>query len=104
MGIQVEYSHHEVAHSQHEIDLRYADALTMADIVMTYRIVVKEIAKQYNVYATFMPKPVFGQNGSGIGKASSLCSAAARMLFLIQKTHTFFPMSPKNILPDFSPI
>lgn len=72
MGIQVEYSHHEVAHSQHEIDLRYADALTMADIVMTYRIIVKEIAKQYNVYASFMPKPVFGQNGSGMHTHQSL--------------------------------
>jgi len=72
MGIQVEYSHHEVAHSQHEIDLRYADALTMADIVMTHRIIVKEIAKQYNVYATFMPKPIFGQNGSGMHTHQSL--------------------------------
>ncbi len=72
MGIQVEYSHHEVAHSQHEIDLRYEDALTMADIVMTHRITVKEIAKQYNVYATFMPKPIFGQNGSGMHTHQSL--------------------------------
>jgi glutamine synthetase len=72
MGIKVEYSHHEVAHSQHEIDLRYADALTMADIVMTYRVIVKEIAKQYNVYATFMPKPIFGQNGSGMHTHQSL--------------------------------
>ena len=72
MGIQVEYSHHEVAHSQHEIDLRYEDALTMADIVMTHRITVKEIAKQYNVYATFMPKPMFGQNGSGMHTHQSL--------------------------------
>ncbi len=72
MGIQVEYSHHEVAHSQHEIDLRYADALTMADTVMTHRIIVKEIAKQYNVYATFMPKPIYGQNGSGMHTHQSL--------------------------------
>ncbi len=72
MGIKVEYSHHEVAHSQHEIDLRYEDALTMADIVMTHRIIVKEIAKQYNVYATFMPKPIFGQNGSGMHTHQSL--------------------------------
>jgi glutamine synthetase len=72
MGIQVEYSHHEVAHSQHEIDLRYEDALTMADIVVTHRITVKEIAKQYNVYATFMPKPIFGQNGSGMHTHQSL--------------------------------
>ncbi len=72
MGIKVEYSHHEVAPSQHEIDLRYAEALTMADIVMTYRIVVKEIAKQNGVYATFMPKPLFGQNGSGMHTHQSL--------------------------------
>ncbi|MDH5202550.1 MAG: glutamine synthetase family protein [Nitrospirota bacterium] len=72
MGIEVEYSHHEVAHSQHEIDLRYKDALTMADIVMTHRIIVKEVAKQYNVYATFMPKPIFGQNGSGMHTHQSL--------------------------------
>ena len=66
MGIGVEYSHHEVAHSQHEIDMRYTDALTMADNVMTYRLVVKEVAMQHGVYATFMPKPVFGMNGSGM--------------------------------------
>ncbi|MBE0425636.1 MAG: glutamine synthetase [Nitrospirae bacterium] len=72
MGIKVEYSHHEVAHSQHEIDLRYEDALKMADIVMTYRVIVKEIAKQYNVYATFMPKPIYGQNGSGMHTHQSL--------------------------------
>jgi glutamine synthetase len=81
MGIQVEYSHHEVAHSQHEIDLRYADALTMADIVMTYRIVVKEIAKQYNVYASFMPKPVFGQNGSGMHTHQSLFTGNRNAFF-----------------------
>ena len=72
MGIRVEYSHHEVAHSQHEIDLRYADALTMADIVMTYRATVKEIARKHGVYATFMPKPIFGQNGSGMHTHQSL--------------------------------
>ncbi|MDD5613891.1 MAG: glutamine synthetase family protein, partial [Candidatus Omnitrophica bacterium] len=64
MGIDVEYSHHEVAPSQHEVDLRYKDALEMADNVITYRIVVKEIASKYGVYATFMPKPIFGENGS----------------------------------------
>ncbi len=72
MGIRVEYSHHEVAPSQHEIDLRYTDALTMADHAMTYRLVVKEIALQHGVYATFMPKPVFGQNGSGMHTHQSL--------------------------------
>ena len=72
MGIGVEYSHHEVAGSQHEIDMRYTDALTMADSVMTYRLVVKEIALQHGVHATFMPKPVFGINGSGMHTHQSL--------------------------------
>jgi glutamine synthetase len=72
MGIEVEYSHHEVAPSQHEIDLRYKDALTMADQVMTHRVVVKEIAQRYGYYATFMPKPIFGVNGSGMHVHQSL--------------------------------
>lgn len=72
MGIRVEYSHHEVAHSQHEIDLRYDDGLRMADKVMTYRVAVKEIARQHGVYATFMPKPIFGINGSGMHTHQSL--------------------------------
>jgi len=72
LGIGVEYSHHEVATSQHEIDMRYTDALTMADNVMTYRLVVKQIALNHGVYATFMPKPVFGINGSGMHVHQSL--------------------------------
>jgi glutamine synthetase len=72
LGIYVEYSHHEVAPSQHEIDLRYDDALSMADKVITYKITVKEIARKYGVYATFMPKPIFGQNGSGMHTHQSL--------------------------------
>jgi glutamine synthetase len=72
MGVQVEYSHHEVAPSQHEIDLRYQEALRMADNMMTYRLVVKEIARQNGVYATFMPKPIFGENGSGMHVHQSL--------------------------------
>jgi glutamine synthetase len=72
MGIDVEYSHHEVAPSQHEIDLRYKEALQMADIVMTYRTAVKEIARKRGVYATFMPKPIAGQNGSGMHVHQSL--------------------------------
>jgi glutamine synthetase len=66
MGISVEFSHHEVAPSQHEIDLRYADALTMADNVMTFRLVVKETALQRGIYASFMPKPMEGQWGSAM--------------------------------------
>ena len=72
LGIDVEYSHHEVAYSQHEIDMRYTDALTMADSVMTYRLTVKEVAMANGVYATFMPKPVFGMNGSGMHVHQSL--------------------------------
>jgi len=72
MGIGVEYSHHEVAPSQHEIDMRYTNALTMADSVMTYRLVVKEVALKFGAYATFMPKPVFGINGSGMHVHQSL--------------------------------
>ena len=72
MGIGVEYSHHEVAPSQHEIDMRYTDALTMADSVMTYRLVVKEIALRHGIYATFMPKPIYGVNGSGMHTHMSL--------------------------------
>jgi len=72
MGIHVEYSHHEVAPSQHEIDLRFTDALSMADNAMTYRLVVKEVALKHGVYATFMPKPIFGQNGSGMHTHQSL--------------------------------
>jgi glutamine synthetase len=81
MGIPVEYSHHEVAPSQHEIDLRYADALTMADSAMTYRLVVKEIANQHGVYATFMPKPIFGANGSGMHTHQSLFTGAKNAFF-----------------------
>jgi len=72
LSIAVECSHHEVAPSQHEIDLRYADALLMADASMTYRLVVKEVAMQHGVYATFMPKPLFAENGSGMHTHQSL--------------------------------
>jgi glutamine synthetase len=72
MGVGVEYSHHEVAGSQHEIDMRYTDALTMADNVMTYRLVVKEVALKAGFYATFMPKPIAGINGSGMHVHQSL--------------------------------
>jgi len=72
LGIPVEASHHEVAPSQHEIDLRYTDALTMADNTMTYRLAVKEVALKNNVYATFMPKPLRDENGSGMHVHQSL--------------------------------
>ena len=72
MGIPVEYSHHEVAPSQHEVDLRYTDALTMANTVMTYRLVVKEVALRHGAYASFMPKPMEHVNGSGMHTHMSL--------------------------------
>jgi glutamine synthetase len=72
MGIPVEYSFHELGPSQHEIDLRYTDALTMADNVMTFRLVVKEVAQDLGVYATFMPKPIAGDFGSGMHTHLSL--------------------------------
>jgi len=81
MGIDVEYSHHEVAPSQHEVDMRYKDALEMADNVITYRVVVKEIASKFGVYATFMPKPIFGQNGSGMHTHQSLFKGSKNAFF-----------------------
>ena len=72
LGIHTEYAHHEVGPSQHEIDMRYSDALKMADDCMTYRITVKEYAMKYGLHATFMPKPLFGENGSGMHTHQSL--------------------------------
>ncbi|HEU4641994.1 MAG TPA: type I glutamate--ammonia ligase [Gemmatimonadaceae bacterium] len=72
MGFEVEAAHHEVAHGQHEIDFRYADALTTADNIATFRFVVKYVAQQFGLVASFMPKPIFGQNGSGMHTHQSL--------------------------------
>lgn len=72
LGISVEFSHHEGGPGQNEIDLRYADALTTADNIMTFRTVVKEVAIEQGVYATFMPKPISGQPGSGMHTHLSL--------------------------------
>ncbi len=81
MGVEVEYSHHEVAPSQHEIDLRYAEALRMADIVQTYKTVVKRTAYEHGIYATFMPKPIFGVNGSGMHCHQSLFKGGTNAFF-----------------------
>lgn len=97
MGIRVEYSHHEVAYSQHEIDLRYADALTMADNVMTYRIVVKEIAQKHGVYATFTPKPIMGINGSGMHTHQSLFSGNTNAFFDPHDTYFLSDVAKKYI-------
>ena len=81
LGIMVEASHHEVAPSQHEIDLRYTDALTMADNTMTYRLTVKEVAMKNGVHATFMPKPMADQNGSGMHVHQSLFKGERNAFF-----------------------
>ena len=72
MGFEVEAAHHEVAHGQHEIDFRYADALKTADNIATFRFIVRHVAQQFGLMASFMPKPVFGQNGSGMHTHQSL--------------------------------
>jgi glutamine synthetase len=81
MGLRVEYSHHEVGISQHEIDLRFDSAMEMADKVQTYKTVVKEVATRHGVYATFMPKPLQDQNGSGMHTHQSLFSGGKNAFF-----------------------
>jgi glutamine synthetase len=81
MGIDAEYAHHEVAPSQHEIDLRYDSALKMADKVIAYKVVVKEVAREFGLYATFMPKPIAGVNGSGMHVHQSLFANGKNMFF-----------------------
>ena len=81
IGIPVKYSHHEAAQSQHEIDLQYTDALTMADSVMTARLLIKELAQLQGVYATFMPKPITSSNGSGMHVHQSLFRGSQNAFF-----------------------
>jgi glutamine synthetase len=81
MGIPIEYVHHEVGPSQHEIDMRFAPALDMADHTITYRLIVQEIAKTAGFHATFMPKPIFGENGSGMHTHQSLFSDGRNAFF-----------------------
>jgi glutamine synthetase len=81
MGIPIEYVHHEVGPSQHEIDMRFSDALAMADHTVTYRLIVKEIAKKSGYHATFMPKPIFGENGSGMHTHQSLFNLGRNAFF-----------------------
>jgi glutamine synthetase len=80
-GIPIEYHHHEVAPSQHEIDMRFANALDMADYTITYRLIVKEIAAKHGVYATFMPKPLFGENGSGMHVHQSIFDGGSNLMY-----------------------
>lgn len=88
MGFEIEASHHEVARGQHEVNFKYADALTCADNTVTFKWVVKSVARKYNLHATFMPKPVFGINGSGMHTNQSL--------FNLDGSNAFF--DPKGAL------
>ncbi|MGE3520653.1 MAG: type I glutamate--ammonia ligase, partial [Vicinamibacterales bacterium] len=81
MGLHVEAAHHEVAPGQHEVDLRYDDALTAADNISTFRFVVKNVAIRNGLHATFMPKPIYGINGSGMHTHMSLFSKSANVFF-----------------------
>ncbi|MBD3403867.1 glutamine synthetase [candidate division GN15 bacterium] len=81
LDIPVECAHHEVAPSQHEIDLKYQEALVMADFVQVYKFVVKEIAQENDLYATFMPKPLFGENGSGMHTHMSIFEGDKNLFF-----------------------
>ncbi|MCI0786865.1 MAG: glutamine synthetase [Chloroflexi bacterium] len=87
MGIPVKYSHHEAAHSQHEIDLQYTDALTMADTVITAKLVIKELAQLRSAYASFMPKPLSGMNGSGMHTHQSLFRGNDNAFFDLDDEH-----------------
>jgi glutamine synthetase len=88
MGFEIEASHHEVARGQHEVNFKYADALTCADNTVTFKWVVKSVARKYDLHATFMPKPVFGINGSGMHTNQSL--------FNLDGSNAFF--DPKGAL------
>ena len=81
MGFEIEASHHEVAAGQHEIDFKYADALTTADRIMTFKLAVKSISQKNGLHATFMPKPVFGINGSGMHTNMSLFKDGKNVFF-----------------------
>ncbi len=85
MGFEIEASHHEVAEGQHEINFKYSDALEAADNTVTFKWVVKSVAAKYNLHATFMPKPIFGVNGSGMHTNQSL--------FNLDGTNAFFDES-----------
>jgi len=91
VGIPIEYHHHEVGPSQHEIDMRYASALDMADRTITYRLIVKEVAAKAGVYATFMPKPLFGENGSGMHTHMSLFKNGRNQFFDAKDPHHLSP-------------
>jgi len=81
IGIPIEYSHHEVAPSQHELDLKYTDALRMADDTIMAKLLIKEVARKEGVHATFMPKPIYGENGSGMHTHQSIFKGKKNVFF-----------------------
>ncbi len=93
MGIPVEYSFHEDSPSQHEIDLRHTDALTMADSIMTFRLVVKEVAASQGVHATFMPKPLEGVQGSGMHVHLSLFQGEDNAFYDAEDAYNLSPVA-----------
>lgn len=97
MDIEVEYSHHEVAHSQHEIDLRYKEALQMADNTVTYRALVKEVAYRNGFYASFMPKPLSDQNGSGMHTHQSLFAGDKNLFYDAKDDNHLSPLAKQYI-------
>src|SRR5262249_39399111 len=97
VGIPIEYHHHEVAPSQHEIDMRYASALDMADYTITYRLIVKEVAAKHGAYATFMPKPLFGENGSGMHTHMSLFKDGRNQFFSADESYHLSPAGKQFI-------
>ncbi len=104
MGFEIEASHHEVAPGQHEIDFKYGDALTTADSIMTFKLVVKTIAQRHGLHATFMPKPIFGINGSGMHTNMSLFKNGKNVFYdensplqLSQEAYWFIGGLMKNI-------
>ncbi len=97
VGIPIEYHHHEVAPSQHEIDMRYQSALEMADSTVTYRLIVKEVAAKHGVYATFMPKPLFGENGSGMHTHMSLFKDGRNQFFSGDEAYHLSPAGKQFI-------
>ncbi len=92
LGLQVEASHHEVGEGQHEIDFGYTDALTSADNAVTFKYTVKAIAVTYDLFATFMPKPIFGAAGSGMHTHQSMADQTGRNLF-------YHPDDPYHLSP-----
>ena len=85
MGFEIEASHHEVAEGQHEVNFKYSDAITAADNTVTFKWVVRTIARKYGLHATFMPKPVFGINGSGMHTNQSLFNLDGSNAFFDEK-------------------